>query len=127
MTSNDSHIQHTWTLTRGTGEIVIDLWTDSETVRVEGGDGESSDGGRKAADRLIAKYQAAGYQVTSSYPVNDPHQHDEEAAEEPDGKPEACPECAGSGFDYVPNHTNGLRQGDAWLCTGCRWGQWVVA
>ena len=130
MTSLDDHIQHTWNLTHPTSDpVTIDLWRDDETVRVDGGEGEHTDRGRKDVDRLIAKYQAAGYHVASNYPVNDPHDlsADEPEAEEPDGKPEVCPECGATDFDFAPNHVADLREGDAWLCTGCRWGQWATA
>lgn len=131
MTANDSHVQHTWNLTRGPGdEITIDLWTDGETVRVHGGpdDGHDNDRGRYGIEQqLLPKYAAHGYQVDSSYPVNDPEPHDDEApSAEPADKPEACPEC-GSPVEYAPNHVADHQQGDAWLCTGCRWGQWIPA
>ena len=131
----DDHVQHTWHLTHADGgEVRIDLWTDGETVRVDGGDGESSDGGRAAVEQLLAKYAARGYQVESSYPVNEPEQPvnepeqpvDEPAGGEPDGRPEACPECT-SPVEYAANHVGDFREGEAWLCTGCKWGQWITA
>jgi hypothetical protein len=125
MIDNTDHIQHTWNLTHPTGDrITIDLWTDDETVRVEGGDHEHMDRGPKDVDRLLAKYQAAGYRVDSTYKVNDPHNFDDEPDDEPADKPEECPEC-GHPVEYAPNHVADHRQGDAWLCTGCRWGQWI--
>ena len=121
------HVQHTWNLTRGSDEIAVDLWTDDDTVHVTGGRGEQCDGGRTAAERLVAQYVAAGYRVASSYPVNEPEQHAEAAADErePAGKPEACPECE-QPVEFARNHTDGFREGDAWLCTGCRWGEWIA-
>lgn len=131
MTTNDDHVQHTWNLTHPDGsEITIDLWTDDYSVRVHGGpdDGHDDEGGRCAIEeQLLPKYAAAGYRVASSYAVNDAEAHDdEESADEPDGKPEACPEC-GDPVEYAPKHCTELREGDAWLCTGCRWGQFLVA
>lgn len=128
---SDDHVQHTWNLANADGdEIGIDLWTDGYSVRVHGGpdDGDEDEGGRPAIEeRLLPKYAAAGYRVTSSYAVNDPESHDdEEPAAEPDGKPEACPEC-GSPVEYVANHCSDFGEGEAWLCTGCRWGQWITA
>ncbi|MFD0074309.1 hypothetical protein ACFVIY_17930 [Streptomyces sp. NPDC127166] len=120
MTDHDDHIQHTWILTHPTGdEITIDLWTDGESVRVEGGQGESTDGGRKDVDRLIEKYCLRGYWVTAGYEVNDPHE-----PELPDDRPDECAEC-GQPCEYVPDHYDGYRTGPAWMCTGCcKWGQW---
>ena len=130
MSTNDTHVQHTWNLTNpDADEISIDLWTDGYTVRVDGGpdDGHDDDRGQSAVDQLLAKYAAAGYQLVRDYPVNDPAPLDDEAADaEPDGKPEACPEC-GSPVEYVANHCTDMREGEAWLCTGCRWGQYLVA
>lgn len=130
-TPDDAHVQHTWTLTHPTnGDISIDLWTDGYSVRVDGGpdDGHDSEGGRQVIEQqLLPKYAAAGYQVTCSYAVNDPESHDdEEPAGEPDGKPEACPEC-GDPVEYAAKHCTDFREGEAWLCTGCRWGQWLTA
>ena len=129
--SDDAHVQHTWNLTNDAGDrITIDLWTDGYSVRVHGGpdDGHDDEGGRQVIEQqLLPKYRVAGYRVESSYVVSDPESHDdEEPDEEPDGKPEACPEC-GSPVEYVPNHADGFREGPAWLCTGCRWGEWVTA
>lgn len=129
--SHDDHIQHTWLLTRGTGgdEITVDLWTDNETVRVDGGGHEAGDGGRRYVDQLLAKYQAAGYQLTRDYPVNDPESHDdvlEDDDPEPDGRPEKCPDC-GAPVIYDPRYGDDYREGAAWLCTGCKWGQWLTA
>ena len=132
MTSPDAHIQHTWQLTHpADGEISIDLWTDGYTVRVDGGpdDGDSSEGGRQAIERLIAKYTAVGYQVTRDYPVNDPQPHDEPVEDdepEPHGRPEKCPDC-GAPVVYEPRYSDDFREGAAWLCTGCKWGQWLTA
>ncbi|MFJ9671354.1 hypothetical protein ACIRP5_11270 [Streptomyces sp. NPDC101221] len=128
----DAHVQHVWNLTRAGGDqVVIELWTDDYTVRVHGGpdDGHDADGGRTVIEQeLLPRHTAAGYQVTSSYAVNDPEPHDAVGVEgaEPDGKPSACPEC-GSPVEYEANHVTDLREGDAWLCTGCRWGQYVTA
>ncbi|MFM9656796.1 hypothetical protein [Streptomyces scabiei] len=129
MTTTDDHVQHTWNLTHPDdgSTIAIDLWTDGYSVRVDGGpdDGHDDEGGRQAIEeQLLPKYEAAGYRITSSYPVNDPEPHDEAPADEPADKPEACPEC-GSPVEHAANHVADLRQGDAWLCTGCRWGQWI--
>ncbi len=129
MTTNDDHVQHTWNLTHpDSSTITIDLWTDGYSVRVHGGpdDGHDDEGGRQAIEELLEKYTAAGYRVASSYPVNDPEPHDEAPADEPDGKPEKCPEC-GDPVEYAPKHCTDLREGDAWLCTGCRWGEFLVA
>ncbi|MEU0656149.1 hypothetical protein ABZ485_28425 [Streptomyces albogriseolus] len=132
MSTDDSHVQHTWNLTRAADgdEIHIELWTDGYSVRVDGGDGEDSEGGKTAVDELIAKYEAAGYRQTRDYPVNDPQPAiDADAAEEstePDGKPDACPEC-GSPVEFEPRYVTDVREGDAWLCTGCRWGRFVTA
>lgn len=131
MTDYDEHVQHTWNLTRDTDgdQLSIDLWTDGYTVRVEGGDGEASETGRKAVEELLEKYTAAGYRVTSDYPVNDPALLDDEDDEEPEGydqRPEKCPECGTTAMEYVPNHLTDFRDGPAWLCTGCKWGQWIA-
>jgi hypothetical protein len=131
VTTDDAHVQHTWNLTHDNGDrISIDLWTDSETVRVDGGpdDGHHDDRGRKVIEeQLLPKYTAAGYRIDSAYPVNDPARLDDDSPEdEPDGKPDACPEC-GDPVEYEANHCTALREGPAWLCTGCRWGQYLVA
>ena len=127
MTETDAHVQHTWYLTRDGDDVSIDLWTDNDTVRVDGGDDEATEGGRPAAERLLAKYTEAGYRLQRDYPVNDPATHDDPLEDdEPEHKPEQCPECGSTTFDFAPNHQDGIRQGDAWLCTGCRWGQWVT-
>ena len=132
MTTHDDHVQHTWNLTHPDdgSTITIDLWTDDYSVRVHGGpdDGHDDEGGRPAiAEQLLPKYVAAGYRVASSYAVNDPEPHDDEAQDgEPDGKPEKCPEC-GDPVEYAPKHCTDLREGDAWLCMGCRWGEFLVA
>ncbi|MFF4644926.1 hypothetical protein [Streptomyces sp. NPDC001389] len=111
---DDSHILHTWNLTHPTGdEIRIDLWTDGESVRVEGGNGESIDGGRKDALRLVEKYCLRGYWVTSDYAVNDPHY---------DSRPDECPECGATTFELEHNANFDGFQMDVWWCTGCRWG-----
>lgn len=125
---DDSHVQHTWHLARGGEEVTIDLWTDNDTVRVDGGDDEATEGGRPAVERLLAKYTAAGYRLQRDYAVNDAETHDEPVDDDvPDHKPEQCPECTSTTFDYAYNHVVDFRQGDAWLCTGCKWGQWVTA
>ncbi len=132
MSQHDDHVQHTWNLTRDTDgdRISIDLWTDGYSVRVDGGpdDGHEDDRGLQAIEQqLLPKYAAAGYRIESSYAVNDPAQLDDDGPDtEPDGKPGKCPEC-GSPVEYEPNHCTDLREGQAWLCTGCRWGPWVVA
>lgn len=124
------HVQHTWNLTRDDGdEISIDLWTDGETVRVDGGDHESADGGRRYVDQLLAKYTAAGYRLVRDYPVNDPEPRDvvlEDDDPEPHGRPEKCPDC-GAPVEYEPRYSDDFREGAAWLCTGCKWGQWLTA
>jgi hypothetical protein len=126
----DDHVQHTWHLTHPDGdEITIDLWTDGENVRVDGGpdDGHDDDRGQTAVEQLLAKYATVGYRLVRDYPVNDPAPLDDEAPDaEPDGKPNQCPEC-GSPVEYTPNHCSYFREGPAWLCTGCRWGQYLVA
>lgn len=128
--THDDHILHTWQLTHPTrDDISIDLWTDGYTVRVDGGDGEDSEGGRKAVDELLATYQAAGYRLERDYPVNDPAPHTEpleDDAPEPDGRPDRCPDC-GSPVEYDPNYGDDHGEGPAWLCTGCKWGQWLTA
>ncbi|MFC8832321.1 hypothetical protein ACFT8V_03865 [Streptomyces griseoincarnatus] len=131
MDSYDDHVQHTWTLTRDTDgdQVHIELWTDGYTVRVDGGDGEDSEGGKSAVDELIAKYKAAGYRQADDYPVNDPAAPDADDAEEdaePDGKPDACPQCGGP-VTFERGYVTDVREGDAWLCTGCRWGRFVTA
>jgi hypothetical protein len=130
MTTSDVHVQHTWNLTHDNGDTVsIDLWTDGYTVRVDGGpdDGHDDDRGQQAVEELLGKYTAAGYRIDSAYAVNDPEQLDDEGPDdEPDGKPDACPEC-GDPVEYAPNHCSDFREGPAWLCTGCRWGQYLVA
>jgi len=129
---SDDHIQHTWTLTHDTGdEISIDLWTDGYSVRVDGGpdDGDQDERGQQAIDELLAKYQAAGYRLERDYPVNDPQPRDEPVEDddaEPDGRPGECPEC-GSPVAYDPRYGDDFREGQAWLCTGCKWGRWVTA
>ncbi|WP_060905380.1 hypothetical protein [Streptomyces scabiei] len=131
MTTDDGHVQHTWNLTHDTGDrISIDLWTDGYTVRVDGGpdDGHHDDRGRQVIEeQLLPKYTAAGYRIDHAYPVNDPEQLDDDGPDdEPDGKPDACPEC-GDPVEYEANHCSDFREGPAWLCTGCRWGQYLVA
>jgi hypothetical protein len=132
MSQHDDHVQHTWNLARDADgdRISIDLWTDGYSVRVDGGpdDGHEDDRGLQVIEQqLLPKYAEAGYRVESSYAVNDPAQLDDDGPDaEPDGKPDECPEC-GSAVEYEPHHCTDLREGQAWLCTGCRWGQWVVA
>ena len=130
MSTDDAHVQHTWSLTRDDGdEISIDLWTDGETVRVDGGDHEAADGGRHYVDQLIAKYTAAGYRIERDYPVNDPEPREEPVEDddpEPHGRPEKCPDC-GAAVEYEPRYSDDFREGAAWLCTGCKWGQWLTA
>lgn len=130
MTDHDDHIQHTWQLAHDNGdEITIDLWTDDETVRVDGDDHESADGGKRHVDQLLAKYTAAGYRVTRDYPVNDPEPHEEPVEDddpEPHGRPEKCPDCLAP-VTYEPCYSDDFREGPAWLCTGCKWGQWLTA
>ena len=46
--------------------------------------------------------------------------------EETADRPEKCPECGGTVFEFVANHCDGTKEGHAWLCTGCRWGQWIT-
>ncbi|MFF4246250.1 hypothetical protein ACFYY2_17530 [Streptomyces sp. NPDC001822] len=123
------HIQRTWHLTHPDGSTVdIDLWTDGYTVRVEGGDGEDGDRGQRDVDELIAKYLAAGYQRARDYTVNDPEPEPEDTpepdADEPADRPECCPEC-GSAIEYQAEHADHGRSGPAWLCLGCRWGEWI--
>jgi hypothetical protein len=132
--TTDEHIHHTWTLARDGGDAIsIDLWTDGYTVHVDGGpdDGHQDDRGQQAADQLLAKYAAAGYRLVRDYPVNDlavPDDGDEEP-EGADQRPERCPQCGSSDFEYVPNHVADYREGPAWMCAGpsCAWGQWIVA
>lgn len=133
MSTDDSHVQHTWNLTHDNGDqITVNLWTDNETVEVVGGDGEhytADQARRRIGQDVLPKYRAAGYRVDSSYPVNVPAAPDaDDAAEdaEPDGKPGACPEC-GSPVEFEPRYVTDVREGDAWLCTGCRWGVFVTA
>jgi hypothetical protein len=131
VTTPDAHIQHTWTLANATDEeISIDLWTDNYTVRIDGGpdDGDQREGGRADVDHLLTKYQANGYRLVRDYAVNDPADPDAEGAAdgEPDGKPDACPEC-GSPVAFEPRYVTDVWEGDAWLCTGCRWGRFVTA
>lgn len=119
MTEHDDHIQHVWTLEHPVADpITIELWTDGYSVRVEGGDEQSTEGGRKDVDRFIEKYALRGYWVASDYAVNDPHE-----PELPDDRPDECAEC-GLPCEYVPDHYDGYRTGPAWMCTGCKWGQW---
>lgn len=131
MTDYDDHIQHTWALTHSNGdEISIDLWTDGYTVSVDGGpdDGDQREGGRADVDHLLTKYLANGHRLVRDYAVNDPDQHEEPAEDddpEPDGRPERCPEC-GSAVTYDPRCGDDFREGPAWLCTGCKWGQWIT-
>lgn len=40
----------------------------------------------------------------------------------PDDRPDTCPECGTTTFDFAPNHSDGCSSYDAWLCTGCKWG-----
>jgi len=123
MTDHDDHIQHTWNLAHPVADpITIELWTDGYSVRVEGGDEQSTEGGRKDVDRFIEKYALRGYWVTSGYAVNDPHEPEPEP-ELPDDQPDECAEC-GQPTEYVPDHYDGYRTGPAWMCTGCKWGQW---
>jgi hypothetical protein len=132
MTDHDEHVQHTWNLANVDGDqIAIELLTDDETVRVDGGDGEDLtvwNARRVIEEQLLPKYTAAGYQITSSYAVNDPATGDDDETEggEPDGRPAACPEC-GSPVEYVANHVSDFREGEAWMCTECRWGQYLTA
>jgi hypothetical protein len=131
MTDHDSHVQHTWNLTHTNGDrITIDLWTDNETVRVDGGDHEAADVGRPYVDQLLTKYQAAGYRIERDYPVNDPEDTSADVLEdddpEPHGRPENCPDC-GASVTYDPRYSDDYREGPAWLCTGCKWGQWLTA
>ena len=133
-THDDDHVQETWILTRCDGEdVTIELWTDDETVRVHGGpdDGDDSDRGRQEIERaLLPKYEAAGYRIRSAYKVNDPVTHDDEPEDEgdPHGRPEHCPQCEGP-VEYDPHfsHPDVSREGPAWLCTECKWGQFCTA
>ncbi|MEU4912252.1 hypothetical protein [Streptomyces fradiae] len=126
MTDTTDHIQHTWNLTHPTGDrVTIDLWTDGYSVRVDGGNSESTEGGRQDVEKLLERYALRGYWVESDYPVNDPAAHDDDTdPDEPADKPDACPEC-GAPVEHASNHVADHRQGDAWLCTGCRWGEWI--
>jgi hypothetical protein len=132
MSQHDNHVQHTWNLKNADGdEISIDLWTDGYSVRVDGGpdDGDEDERGQTAVDQLLAKYTAAGYTLQHDYPVNDPEPHDdtpEDDDPEPHGRPESCPEC-GASVVYDPHYGDDFREGAAWLCTGCKWGQWLTA
>lgn len=129
-TAPDAHVQHQWILTHpdeGHDDVHIELWTDGYSVRVTGGDDEDSEQGRPAVDTLLAKYQAAGYQVAHDYSVNDPEPEDAPELEstEPANRPEGCPEC-GSAVEYQAEHAAHGRSGPAWLCLGCRWGEWIA-
>jgi hypothetical protein len=44
------------------------------------------------------------------------------SAPEPDDRPDACPECGTTVFDYDPAYSDGCSSHPAWLCTGCKWG-----
>lgn len=124
----DAHIQHTWHLTRPDGNSIdIDLWTDGYTVRVDGGDDEECDRGQRDVDQLIAKYAAAGYEQDRDYAVNDPETliAEEPEPDEPADRPEECPEC-GSEIEFQAEHAAHGRSGPAWLCLGCRWGEWIA-
>ncbi|MFG2269103.1 hypothetical protein ACGFNY_04935 [Streptomyces chartreusis] len=131
-TPDDAHVQHTWQLTHDNGdEISIDLWTDGYTVHVDGGpdNGEQWEGGRADVDHLLTKYRANGYRLARDYAVNDPEPHDEPVEDddpEPDGRPERCPECSAP-VVYDPRFGDEFREGAAWLCTGCKWGQYLTA
>ena len=131
--THDEHVQHVWNLTHDEhGETAIELWTDGYTVRVLDGpdDGDEDDRGRTAVDALLTRYAADGWRIASDYAVNAPYTPDAggsgEDESEPDGKPELCPECS-SPVVYEPRHCTDLREGAAWLCTGCRWGQFLTA
>ncbi|MFF0009555.1 hypothetical protein ACFYQT_39875 [Streptomyces tibetensis] len=135
--SDYDHVQHTWHLTHDNGdEITIDLWTDDYSVRVDGGpdDGHEDERGRDVIEQqLLPKYIAAGYRLTRDYPVNDRESHEEPAEDDqqPEGadqKPDQCPQCASTDFEYAPNYTRGWREGPAWRCAdpSCSWGQWIV-
>ncbi|MGW2520551.1 hypothetical protein ACWC09_26750 [Streptomyces sp. NPDC001617] len=132
MSHDDDHVQETWNLIRDADgdEVTIDLWTDGENVRVEGGDFEACDIGRGyITGTLLPKYEAAGYRVDTTYEVNDPAPHDEPVEDddpEPHGRPEKCPDCGGS-IVYDPRYGDDYREGAAWLCTACKWGQWLTA
>ena len=127
MTNTDDHIQHQWTLTHPDhGDLFIDLWTDGYTVHVDGGDYEECDLGQRDVDLLLAKYTAAGYQAVRDYTVNDPQPANapEPEPDEPADRPEECPECGGE-IEYQAEHAAHGRSGPAWLCLGCRWGEWI--
>lgn len=130
MTETDDHIQHTWHLSTPAGdEMTIDLWTDGYSVRVHGGpdDGHDDEDGMPVIEQeLLPKYRAAGRRVDRDYAVNDPAVIEESAVEpEPDGRPDACPEC-GSPVEHDPTYTHPDTWGTgAWLCTECKWGEWV--
>ncbi|MET8080063.1 hypothetical protein [Streptomyces sp. NPDC005303] len=130
MTDHDDHVQHTWRLAHPDGEeITIDLWTDNDTVRVDGGDHEDAEGGQAMVDRLLATYTAAGWRRVRDYAVNDAVAHAEpvqDDAPEPHGRPEKCPDC-GAPVVYEPRYGSDVGEGAAWLCTGCKWGQWLTA
>jgi hypothetical protein len=116
-TDDDSHIQHTWNLTHPVADpIRIDLWTDGYSVRVEGGNGESTEGGRVSVNRLLEKYCLRGYWVTSDYAVNDP-----EPEPVPDYRPDECPGCGSTEFEFEHNKNFDHTQMDVWQCTDCRW------
>lgn len=128
----DDNVLHTWALARGDDEISIDLWTDGYSVRVDGGpdDGHDDDRGHHAVEALLAKYTAAGYRLVRDYAVNDPATHNDDAEDDlvgADQRPDRCPECGGTGMEHVPYHVTDYREGPAWLCTGCKWGQWITA
>lgn len=128
----DAHVQHTWQLAHPNGsQVGIDLWTDGETVRVDGGDDEATEGGRQMVERLLTKYQEAGYRSVRDYPVNAAETHSEPVEDddpEPHDRPDGCPEC-GAAVEYEPNygHPDVAGEGPAWLCTECKWGQWLTA
>ncbi|WP_354596110.1 hypothetical protein R1Y80_00910 [Streptomyces sp. JL1001] len=126
---DDAHVQHQWILTHpddALDDVHIELWTDGYTVRVDGGDDEDSEQGRPAVNALLAKYRAAGYRLAHDYPVNDPEPMDDPEPDpaEPADRPDACPEC-GSEIEYQAEHAAHGRSGPAWLCLGCRWGEWL--
>jgi hypothetical protein len=134
MSENDDHVQEIWVLARdGAEDITIELWTDDETVRVHGGpdDGDDSDRGRRAVEEtLLPKYLAAGYRLERTYQVNDPVTRDDELEDEgdPHARPERCPDCGGP-VEYDPHfsHPDISREGPAWICTACKWGEFLVA
>lgn len=132
MIDTDAHVQHTWQLTHpDNDEITIDLWTDGYTVTIDGGpdDGDQREGGRADIDHLLTKYQANGFRLARDYTVNDPAPRGdvvEDEEPEPAGRPEKCPDCGGS-VVYESRHGDDFGEGAAWLCTGCKWGQWLTA